>query len=66
MVPDDWEDGYAYMAYCCKSLGKQDEYELYLKIACDRNPYEVSIAFEDILPEDLDEKKYYNYLIEKK
>ncbi len=66
MVPDDWEDGYAYMAYCCKSLGKQEEYELYLKIACDRNPYEVSIAFEDILPEDLDEKKYYNYLIEKK
>ncbi len=66
VVPDDWEDGYAYMAYCCKSLGRQDEYELYLKIACDRNPHEVSIAFEDLLPEDLDIKNYYNYLIEKK
>lgn len=66
IVPDDWKDGYAYMACCCKSLEKQDEYRQYLKIACKKNPHEVSIVFENILPVDIHLEDYYNYLIEKR
>lgn len=47
-VPDDWTEGYAYMARCCYELGEMDEYRKYLAIAEEKNPDEVKNMFADM------------------
>lgn len=65
-VGDDWIDGYAYLASCCKELKKDDEYAETLKKACEKNPEEVKSILGDSFPQDLDIKDYYDFLIKNK
>ncbi|MGP1481762.1 MAG: tetratricopeptide repeat protein [Hoylesella enoeca] len=60
---DEQIDGYAYLAACCKELGREEEYKNALKMACKRNPIEVKAVFGEAIPQDLDTDEYYNYLI---
>ena len=47
-APDDWTEGYAYMARCCYELGDMDEYRKYLAIAEEKNPDEVNNMLGDL------------------
>ncbi|MGN0068274.1 MAG: tetratricopeptide repeat protein [Prevotella sp.] len=55
------DEGYAYMAACCKMMEKQDEYLEYLKTACERNPHEARMVFSDSFPPGIDPIDYYDY-----
>lgn len=61
-VPDDFDEGYAYMALCCYDLKKYDEFLDYLKTACERNPKECRQVLSHLFPEDLTPEKYYDYI----
>lgn len=66
LVDDNWKDGYAYMAYCCLALEYADEYRRYLRLACEKNPQEVELVFDELLPEGVNPNDYYKYLTTKK
>ncbi|MCR4603240.1 MAG: tetratricopeptide repeat protein [Prevotella sp.] len=65
MVKDDNTEGYAYMALCCYDLKKTDEFVDNLKIACERNPDECSIALAHLFPKNVEPKDFYTYIQEK-
>lgn len=62
MVPDDYNEGYAYMALCCYDLQKYDEFLKYLKTACKRNPQECRLALAHLFPADVPPENYYEYI----
>ena len=62
MVGPDYDNGYAYMALCCHTMKKYDEFLKYLKIACQRNPRECQLVLGHLFPEEVDAKDYYNYI----
>lgn len=58
---DDWCDGWSYLAYCCKSMHKHEEYLQALTTACERNPVEVKIILGNLFPEGLNTSEYVEY-----
>jgi len=55
------KDGYAYMALCCKQLGKENEYLENLKKACELNPLEARMVLGHLFPDEIDAEDYYKY-----
>lgn len=64
-IDADFNEGYAYMAHCCHALKHYDEYLLYLKQACNRNPQECKQILGHLFPQDLAPEEYYHYTINK-
>ena len=62
LIPDDCNDGFAYMALCCYDLKKYDEFITYLKLAVSRNPKECKMALGDLFPEGMEPADYLDYL----
>ena len=62
VVPENHNDGYAYMALCCYELKHYAEFMDYLEIACQRNPKECKLVLGHIFPEEMEPKDYYNFL----
>ena len=62
-APDDFDDGYAYMALCCYELKRHDEFLKYLKEACQRNPQECRSVLSHLFPTSVKPQDYYNYLL---
>ena len=65
MVPDDYPDGYAYMALCCYDMKRYDEFLSYLKTACQRNPKECRLVLSHLFPADVAPADYYDYIKKK-
>ena len=65
IVPENFADGYAYMALCCYDLKKWDEFLAYLKQACELNPHECSLVLNHLFPEDVSPEDYYKYMVER-
>lgn len=63
-VDTDWQEGYSYMALCCKELNKNDEFLYYLKKACTYNAKEAQIILSTLFPEDMNPHDYYEYALE--
>lgn len=63
LVPDDWKEGYAYLALCCKELNKKDEYLAALQTACEINPEEAKTALDYLFPDSVRPEDYYEYTI---
>ena len=61
---EGWNQGYAYLAACCKDLGKQDEYLLNLRKACTLNPMESQTILGDLFPPELPVSEYFQYAID--
>ena len=57
-VPEDWTEGYAYLARCCYLLENDEEYKNALKIAVKKNPTEARIILGDLYPADIDPINY--------
>ena len=57
----DDDEGYAYLAACCKRLGNKKGYMDNLKQACEKNPTETKIVFAEEFPKSVDPKYYYDY-----
>lgn len=55
------DEGYSYMALCCKQLGKDDEYLENLKMACEKNPSEALMVLGHLFPDDLNARDFYKY-----
>src|SRR5574344_180232 len=62
LVDKDWNQGYSYMALCCKELNKPKEFLKYLKIATETNPDEAKTVLGDLFPDEMEVKDYYNYI----
>lgn len=65
ICPNDWKDGYAYMALCCYNLKRYDEFLTYLKKACEINPHETSTVISHLFPEGMKPQDYYQYIKDK-
>lgn len=63
VVNEDWNEGYSYMALCCLTLKKKDEFLYYLKTAVERNPKEAREVLKDIFPEEMQPEEYYDYML---
>lgn len=57
----DFNQGYSYMALCCRAMHHHDEYLNYLKEAVKRNPEEAKMALSHLFPEDVSPEHYYEY-----
>lgn len=55
------QEGYSYLAACCKELGKQNEYMENLRLACHHSPAEARNVLGDYFPEELPPEEYYDY-----
>lgn len=55
------DEGYAYLAACCKRLGDKDKYMSNLKLACEKNPTEAKIVFSEDFPKSIAPEHYYDY-----
>lgn len=64
LVPDNWTDGYAYLALCCKELNKADEYLAALQKACQVNPAEAKTALDYLFPDSVRPEDYFEYTIQ--
>ena len=64
-MPKDWNEGYSYMALCCRDLKKPEEFMHYLKLAAEKNPKEARTVLGALFPEETDPKEYYSYLMNK-
>ncbi|MBR2234431.1 MAG: tetratricopeptide repeat protein [Prevotella sp.] len=62
IIPDDFGQGYAYMALVCHDLKHYDEFLHYLKTACLLNPQECKTALGHLFPDDVEPKDYYDYI----
>ena len=63
--PKEWNEGYSYMALCCRDLKKPEEFMHYLKLATEKNPKEARTVLGALFPEGTDPKDYYSYLMNK-
>ena len=57
----DLDQGYSYMALCCHSMQRYDEYLDYLQQAVSHNPEEAKIVLAHLFPEDMKPDEYYKY-----
>ena len=64
-MKDNWNEGYSYMALCCRDLGKYEEFLKYLKKAAEKNPKEAKTVLGGMFPEDLEPGEYYSYMMKK-
>ena len=64
-MPKDWNEGYSYMALCCRDLRKSEEFLHYLKLAAEKNPKEARTVLGGLFPEGTHPKDYYSYLMNK-
>ena len=62
LVPQDFKEGYAYMALCCYELKRYDEFMEYLKKACVVNPYECRTVLAHLFPDNVEPDNYYEYV----
>lgn len=60
-VKEDFDQGYSYMALCCHSMKRYDEYLEYLKKAVSCNPDEAKATLSHLFPEDISPEQYYEY-----
>ena len=60
-VDDNWNEGYSYLALCCKDLGKRKEYLENLQKACRMNPTEARTVLGELFPEEMPPEEYYLY-----
>ena len=60
-VDKQWNQGYSYMALCCRDLRLKNEYLHYLDEACRRNPSEAKAALAFLFPEGMQPSDYYEY-----
>jgi len=65
MIPDNWTEGFAYMALCCYDMKKHDEFLEYLQKACTINPSEARMVLHHLFPKGLKPEDYYSYIKEK-
>ena len=65
VVDDNWDEGYSYMANCCLSMKKQDEFLYYLKLAVEGNPKEAREVLKGLFPEGMRPDEYYDYMLNK-
>lgn len=63
-IPDDFCEGYAYMALCCYDLQRHDEFMHYLKTACQLNPQECRMVLSPLFPPNVKPADYYDYAVE--
>ena len=63
-VPEDFNEGNAYMALCCYHLHYDDEFLDYLEKACQTTPEECKAALSDLFPANVEPADYYNYVKE--
>jgi tetratricopeptide (TPR) repeat protein len=61
-APEEFDEGFAYMALCCYELKKNEEFLHFLEIACKRNPKECKMVLSDLFPKDLAPELYYDYI----
>jgi tetratricopeptide (TPR) repeat protein len=61
-VGDDWNEGYSYMALCCKDLHKAEEFLHYLELATEKNPKEAKFVLGHLFPKDLPVNEYMDYI----
>lgn len=62
-VGENFNEGYSYLALCCKELKKYDEYLHYLKKACECNPEEAQTVLGEYFPEGMRPNDYYEYAL---
>ena len=62
---EDWNEGYSYMALCCRDLGYDQEFLHYLKLAAEKNPKEAKTVFGSLFPDGIEPKDYYDYISNK-
>jgi len=62
---ENWNEGYSYMALCCRDLGKDKEFIHYLKLAAEKNPKEAKTVLGSMFPEGMEPREYYDYLSNK-
>ena len=62
-MENDWNEGFSYMAICCRDLGKGKEFLYYLKLASEKNPQEAKTVLGGFFPSGMDPKEYYQYII---
>ena len=62
-MDEDWNEGYSYMALCCRDLGKEKEFLHYLRLASEKNPKEAKTVLSGLFPNGLDPKEYYHYIL---
>lgn len=60
---DTANEGFSYMAYCCKQLERHDEFLHYLKKACELNPREAKLVLSELFPKGLSTDEYYDYAL---
>jgi len=61
-ISDDYNEGFSYMALCCYSLKRYDEFLRFLKMACERNPKEAGMVLSHLFPEGMSPDDYYEYM----
>ena len=61
-VGDDWNEGYSYMALCCKDMHKAEEFLHYLELATKKNPKEAKFVLGHLFPKDLPVNEYLDYI----
>ena len=64
-MDEDWNEGYSYMALCCRDLGKEKEFLHYLRLASEKNPKEAKTVLSGLFPVGMDPKEYYQYVLNK-
>ena len=62
---ENWNEGFSYMALCCRDLGKGKEFLHYLKLASEKNPKEAKTVLSGLFPSGMDPKEYYEYILNK-
>lgn len=62
-APADFNEGYSYMALCCKDLHHVREFLKYLKLAVTYNPSEAGKVLGFMFPRELPATEYYEYII---
>ncbi len=62
-VPEDWKDGYSYMAFCNMQLGRVEDFFKYMKMAAEKNPKEAKQILGHLFPEGIEPENYYAYYL---
>ncbi|MBP5715172.1 MAG: tetratricopeptide repeat protein [Prevotella sp.] len=61
-VDDEWNEGYSYMALCCKDLHKVEEFLTYLELATEKNPKEAQFVLGHLFPKGMPATDYVDYV----
>ena len=64
-MKEDWNEGYSYLALCCRDLGKNKEFLHYLKLATEKNPKEAKTVLGCLFPDNMEPRDYFDYISNK-